>query len=387
MGYSKLLAILKNLDKYLSNSNYKGYDPFDGLNSRLIENFKIRGIQLAWIQFFKKSPLNFRRFFNILEDHNPKGLALVLIAYCNLYQLSKNDKYLEKAYYVVDLLKGKRTLDRPYHCWGYNFPWMARAFYVPRFKPNMIVSSFVGQAFLDLYELDQNPEWLKISIEISDFIKKELIIINSVDHFCFGYIPGENVIVHNANLMGALLFARLASILKSDDLRNIALRSVDYSVSQQNSDGSWVYGNLPHHQWVDNFHTGFNLVAISKIQNYLGLKKWQNNLDIGIKYHKENHYLADMTPKYYNNKLFPVDIHNYAQGIITFSSLGMMEKAKKILEHCLSCMWDDKLGLFYYQHNRFYKNKINYLRWSQAWMFYAISFYLFSSKEKLNDSL
>ena len=28
---------------------------------------------------------------------------------------------------------------------------------------------------------------------------------------------------------------------------------------------------------------------------------------------------------------------------------------------------------FYYQKKRWYKNRINYLRWSQAWMFYALT--------------
>ena len=30
-------------------------------------------------------------------------------------------------------------------------------------------------------------------------------------------------------------------------------------------------------------------------------------------------------------------------------------------------------GYFYYQKRRCYTNRISYMRWSQAWMFYAIS--------------
>jgi hypothetical protein len=33
----------------------------------------------------------------------------------------------------------------------------------------------------------------------------------------------------------------------------------------------------------------------------------------------------------------------------------------------------DKEGYFYYQKKRWYKNKIDYMRWSQAWMFYALT--------------
>jgi hypothetical protein len=245
----------------------------------------------------------------------------------------------------------------------------------------------VAQSFLDLYDFDKNYEWLQIALDVEKFIRNELIIFSSAKELCFGYIPGEDVIVHNANLMGARLLARLASITEEDGLKENAINSVNYSVNRQSDNGSWVYGKLSHHQWVDNFHTGFNLVAIKDVQKYLKTDKWQQNLETGIHYHLNNHFLSDMTPKYFNNRIYPIDIHNYAQGIITFSALGMMEEAEKLLTLCISRMWNDKLGLFYYQQTRFYKNKINYLRWSQAWMFYAIAFYLFSSKVRLYDSL
>ena len=33
-------------------------------------------------------------------------------------------------------------------------------------------------------------------------------------------------------------------------------------------------------------------------------------------------------------------------------------------------------GFFYYQKNRFLTNRISYMRWAQAWMFYALSEYI-----------
>lgn len=387
MSVNKIIDIIKKLENRISDCSYRGYDPFDGLNSPLSNFTNNYLIKLAWIQFFKRSPLNFRRLFFIKSDYNCKGLALIIQSYCILYKILQEERYLNKAYAVAHKLIQLKSQDRPYYCWGYNFPWMARAFYVPRNEPNMIVSSFVAQSFLDLYVLDKNTKWLRVAKDVVAFIQNELIIKSSEDELCFGYIPGENVIVHNANLMGARLFARLTSITGNNDLKNMAIRSVNYSVNRQRNDGAWVYGELDHHQWIDNFHTGFNLISIIDIQKYIKSSIWQTNIEKGFSYHIDNHFLSDMTPKYFNNRIYPIDIHNYAQGIITFSALGMMEEAEKLLTLCISRMWNDKLGLFYYQQTRFYKNKINYLRWSQAWMFYAIAFYLFSSKVRLYDSL
>jgi len=35
-----------------------------------------------------------------------------------------------------------------------------------------------------------------------------------------------------------------------------------------------------------------------------------------------------------------------------------------------------KNGCFFYQKTRFYENRISYMRWSQAWMLYALAFFL-----------
>src|SRR5665647_2223365 len=82
-GYLKLAD-------YCQKESFKGYDPFDGLNSRLFVIFpflkKSSLFKLAWIQFFKRCPVNFRKIAGIKKEYNPKGLGLFLSGYCNLYK-------------------------------------------------------------------------------------------------------------------------------------------------------------------------------------------------------------------------------------------------------------------------------------------------------------
>ena len=78
---------------------------------------------------------------------------------------------------------------------------------------------------------------------------------------------------------------------------------------------------------------------------------------------------------HFDNSLYPIDIHNFAQGIDTFLTFEKTEIAQKIYKLALDMLWCNKKGYFYYQKNRFYYNKINYMRWSQCWMFYALSKY------------
>jgi len=371
--------ILDKLLAKLEADNFKGWDVFDGLNSRLFQNspfYKSRLFRLLWIQFFKRSPLNFRKLAAVPMGYNAKGLALFIQGLLNLYKLENDDKFLKQAYKLADIIISQKAKDRDYFCVGYNFFWEARAFSVPAFTPNIIVSSFVGQAFLDLYDIDRNEQWLKDAKEIGYFIEKELILYDSGEKICFGYIPEKSAVVHNANLMGARLFARLFSYTNNKKYKNFSIKSVRFSTKAQRDDGAWVYGERDHHQWIDNFHTGFNLIALSDVQKYLNTKQWQNTINIGLDYHLRNHFLSDMTPKFYDNKLYPIEIHNFAQGIDTLLTFRYQKKAQKLLKRCIELMWDEKEGYFDYQKTRLYKNKINYIRWSQAWMFYALTIML-----------
>jgi len=80
--------VFDRLKQYCEQEEFKGYDPFDGLNSKLFQSIPfVRSnsfFRLAWIQFFKQCPVNFRPVVGVKKDDNPKGLGLFLSGYCNL---------------------------------------------------------------------------------------------------------------------------------------------------------------------------------------------------------------------------------------------------------------------------------------------------------------
>ena len=103
MAESKLISREKysffKLKSYCEYEKYKGWDPYDGLNSKLFKITplnKIAFFRLIWIQFFKRSPINLRKLFLVPKQYNAKGIALFLSGYCNLYELSSKEKDLFK---------------------------------------------------------------------------------------------------------------------------------------------------------------------------------------------------------------------------------------------------------------------------------------------------
>lgn len=84
-------------------------------------------------------------------------------------------------------------------------------------------------------------------------------------------------------------------------------------------------------------------------------------------------------------KKWPVEIHNQAQGIITLLKLNKYypnsEEFASIIARWTIKNMQAKDGHFYYQNFKYYKNKISYMRWSNAWMFLALA-YLLEDNEK-----
>lgn len=378
----------KLVDEFIHNriqiNAFKGYDPFDGLNSSLFIAFpflkRSRAFKLLWLQFFKHSPINFRYIAGVKKGYNPKGLGLFLSAYCNLYHQKQEDDYLEKMQLLIEKIINCKSEGYSGICWGYNFDWQARAFFQPMGTPSVVVTSFVACALLDAYEITKDEKLLKIARSACDFVLNDLNrTYDSDGDFAFSYCPVDNTQVFNASLLGTRLLCRVYAYTKEEVLINNARMAVAFACKHQHENGAWAYSPLKFHQWIDNFHTGYNLECIYTYQTVSGDNSFQSNIDKGLEYYTKNFFEPNGMPKYYNTKSYPVDLHNTAQLIITMSRLNVMHEHKalvdKVVHWTMENMYDKKRGCFYYQKNKYYTNKISYMRWTQAWMFYGLSEY------------
>ena len=360
-------------------ADYAGWDLFDGLNSRLFKASplqKSRLFRLAWIQFFKNAPINFRAIAGVPKQRNPKGLGLCASALLRLGRTSDAEGLL------LDLL-AISSCGYSGMSWGYNFDWQARAFFVPKGKPNLVTTVFVAQAFLDAYEKSANEKWLAPALGAATFIAENLVLEPGP---CLAYIPGETARVHNANMLGAALLARVCAATGKKCFSALSEAAMAYSMSALREDFTWPYGERDHHQFVDNFHTGFNLEALYDWMAATGDRRWEGALRGAYRYYLDNFWLPDGCPKYYHDRLYPIDIHCSAQGIVTCLKLRdydpqSLETARRIAAWAIAHM-QDAGGYFCYQQTRWYTNKIPYIRWSQAWMLYALSHLLEAERQE-----
>ena len=396
MQESIFYSSFSKLKDYCEKENFKGWDPYDGLNSKVFQSLPlIRDWDLArlgWIQTFKRNPVNLRKLFLVPKEYNAKGIGLILTAYCNVYdyQLSSgketcfsNDLLIIKIHFLADLLLSMQSKGYSGSCWGYNFDWQAkRQFFFPKNTPSVVVTAFCCSALFKVYEITKEKKYLESALSSAGFILNDLKRTSKGNGFLFSYSPlnGNNT-VFNASLLGSSLLSKCYHYTIDKTFKNAAGRSVEACVASQNSDGSWYYGDTPGQHWIDSFHTGYNLENLAIYQYFTDDRSFSSAIEMGLDFYLKNFFMDDGMPKYYHNKTYPIDIHCPAQLFVTLNVLERFEQNKlladKVMEWTVNNM-QDKDGYFYYQIRRGVNSRISYMRWSNAFMLYGMSYYLLS---------
>ena len=397
----RITSALESLDSWIEGQGFRGWDPHDALNSPFIRRLTLRNrvAGIFWLQLVKESPVNLRRLLGIPKGHNPKGMGLFLASYARKYAITHDWRYHGRIRFFVRWLLENATRGYSGMSWGYNFDWPNRAFFAPAGTPTVVNTAFIALAFLDLQLLlGKEIEWSKIMggadvldgnvcgdrrsntcspLDIArsacDFVLRDLnVLAPSADEFCFSYTPLDHRPVHNASMMGAWLLASVFKHTGEPHLRAAALATSRFTARRQLPDGSWPYGEAANDRWVDNFHTGFVLVALKRVGDCLHTDEFDKYVHKGYEFWKKRMFLADGTPKYYANSVYPIDVHSVAQAILTF--LEFRREDSEAVEHGIRvALWgiknlQDPDGYFYYRICRGYTIRIPYMRWAQAWM-------------------
>ncbi len=391
--YALVRESLHKLRRYVEQKNFRGWDPYDGLNSKIFQSTFLRHLfvaRLAWIQLFKRSPLNLRRILFVNEDYNAKGLALFLSGYIRLYRLEHKPEYHEKILFLVSKIREVVSPGYSGACWGYNFDWQARAFFQPKGTPTVVATTYVACALLDYYEMSRDQSILQLARSSCDFVLKDLHrTYDQNDNFCFSYSPLDQTQVFNASLLGSRLLARVYAHTGETPLKDAAEKSVAFCCAFQQENGAWPYGTLPFHSWIDNFHTGFNLECLFEYQRCCRDERFSANLAKGLSFYLENFFTEQGESKYYHNKMYPIDIHGPAQLVVTLGALGIIQKQKALADRVLTWTINNMSsteGYFYYQLKPGWSSKVPYIRWAQAWMFYSMSYYIAYFHEQKEDN-
>lgn len=378
---------IKKLDEWITKNNWKDYDPFDGLSSRFADSitFDNHYMRIVMQQSVRRFPINMRPILGIKKATSSKGMGYCSLGYLNLYKVKHEKEYLDKLTTCLDWLAKNYNNNYSGYCWGNHFSYESRGGRIPLGVPTVVWTSLIANAYLDAYEALGIQNYIEIAKSAGNFILNDIgRYIDSEDAICLMYTPENKMnptypgCIHNANLLGAWLLARLYQHTKNENFFVLAKKSINYAMKYQLPHGGWYYGEHKKFHWEDNFHTGYNLESIFGYIKATGDGYFEEKFIKGFRYLKDTFFLNDGTPKYYNFKTYPIDIQCASQGIQTLVKLReydstALDLANKVAIWTIKNM-QDKQGYFYFRKYPLIINKTPMFHWGQATMLSALSY-------------
>lgn len=377
----ELTSVLDSVLAWSRAQGYRGHDKHDGLNSPLLRAMLGRGRwpRLVAIQGVMRLPFNVRPLLGIPRIHNPKGLSLFVRALVNVHVARGDSEPLAEAERLLCLLNELRSPGNwGGACWGYHYDWQDAGFFAPSGTPNAVVTSFVCEAFLEVYRLTARREYLDAVASAAGFFLRDLRVLKDTDEeLCLGYMPVPMTMrVMDVSALIASVLAQHAALSGDHRHAGDAKRLMTYVARRQTDYGAWWYTDPPGDSHIrhDNYHTGFILDALQRYMTASGDRSFQDRYDAGLRFYAEKLFNADGSPRWMSDRDYPHDIHGAAQGILTFSrhDAEWPGLAKAIAGWSLARMYDPE-GRFYYQERRWGRKAFTLLRWCNAWMALGLS--------------
>lgn len=370
---------LDELIQFVEKESYKGYDPYDILTSPLkIKRLGLLPSAIA-IQIQKRNPINLRPLVGVKKGLNPKGMGLFLQAYSLLYKQEGDAGYAAKMEYLFKWLLNNPTYGYSGLCWGYNFDWASSKKYLDAYSPTIVVSGFIAKALVQYYEASKDERAIETLESISKFVLNDLEVTEDKTGICYSYSTAERDLCFNASLLGGELFASLYRFTGKDVYKEKALAAANFALSRQKEDGRWTYSidvNSGKEREQIDFHQGYVIDSLHHIAAYTK-SDFSEAITKGMRYYREKQFKDNGQCLWRVPSEFPTDIHNQAQGIISFTRMRHLDPdylgfAETIAQWTIGNMRNGN-GSFQYKKYPLYRIKTPMIRWSQAWMMLALT--------------
>ncbi len=377
LSSDRLLESLHLVENWVEGHDYRGYEPFDGLSSWFRPlAFNNQFLERLLQQSIRQCPFNIRPLMGVKPQDSTKGRGYMAWGYLILYRTHHQQAYLDKALACLEWLDQHKVPRFKHHSWSNHFDFVSRGGGYTSNDPIIVWTSLIAHAYIEAFEATKDDWFLDIADSACQWIL-ELPREKTQKGDCLSYLADRQMSIHNANMLGASILARTAKHTGNADYRKVARSSMAYSCLQQLPDGAWWYAEAPKFQWIDNFHTGYNLDSLKHYIDATGDKEFYPQLKKGLTYFKENFFEANGCPKYYHNRTYPVDIQCASQAIDTLAKFGKeapecIDLAKKVALWTIDNL-QDKQGYFYYREYPLIKAKTPMLHWGQATMYKALA--------------
>ncbi|HWK90348.1 MAG TPA: hypothetical protein VNP72_10140 [Longimicrobium sp.] len=365
-------------------AGFAGYDPYDGLNTRLGVLRATRPSRLALVYLNKFSPVNLRPLLAIRRHATPAGVAVAsraLLRHDPVRFRARAEESL--AFVLAKSLRGKYG----HHCWnGIDFPiQMGREYQTPD-VPGVIGTAACAGLVLECWRAwPERDDLREVLLSVRRFLLEVLLQeYEGATFFRYKPITAPHSCTYNASAVAAGLVARINALCGEPEGGQAVAACFRYLLERQHPEGHWNYSidlrTGTEKKQVD-FHQGYVLEQLMEYLDHAGPDAGvERACAHGLRFYRERQFTADGRALYRWPREWPASISNQAQGIVTFALAARFDDghrafARTVAEWTVRNMMD-RSGWFYYLKYPFLTYRVPYFRWSQATMIEALQLYL-----------
>lgn len=381
-------SAIVQLDTWLTNRNWQGHDPYDLRAGRFAQFLQRQNSTFGrrWASRMRRLCFRYPALALSLSGQKPrevpKAMGLFMSAYSRLQGQLGEEKCLNAVEHCADWLLAHPSVGYPGRSWGYPFDWQSAVF-VPKGTPSIVVSSTIGEGFLDAYKMTGDDKYLNVAQDVCEFITTGLNVTTDKETACFSYTPLDHLCVHNANLMGAAFLLRVGAEVSSDQWREAAIKAAEFTLQRQNEDGSFYYesqesGQARKHR--DIYHSGFEIRALYLIWKITRDSRYYQAVRRYLDFYRTAYIRDDGAPTRdeFSQANASFDIHGCAEAILCPSTLladfpELAHQLQRATAWTCSNMSNSDGSWAYFIDSKGRIDRMPYIRWGQAWMLRALA--------------
>lgn len=376
---------------WLDRAGYESYDPYDiwgtkyGLWSRKVYYAKgklaiplvapLVAVDLLWPSV--------RRLF-VKKDRFATCDAQLLLAFLNLYEITGEQKHLDRAVALGDEILAYSIPGYKGPCWGYPFDWQNNKDEVwPKNTPYITCTPYCYEAYLGLLDATGEDRYREIAAGIAEFIFGDLKNLpTGPDAAAGSYSPYDERQVVNATAYRAYILADAGKRFGRDDYLRDSRLNLNFVLESQAGDGSWLYAMNEKTSFIDNFHTCFNLKNLIKLNRLAPDERVGEAIRRGYEYYRRVLIDEDGNPRSFavepRLQIAKLEMYNFAEGITLGALLGeeMPEARELAVELASKLISEHQLAEGHFVTRVFrggLRHTFPFLRWPQAQLFYGLT--------------
>lgn len=352
----------------LQREDYRGWDPFDLTNSRLLrvpEDWARTQLVASKVGA-RLVPAWARRALLVPVIEDPKTYVCAYFGYRALGDVGR----------ARELADRLAALAAP--AWGYDFAWGTRTSGVNRRRASTLVpGSFAVFALAD-DTVVSGPRHASVLMKAIEHYATRHHTTSPEGEFLAYFAEGK-VNTHNANLLGCAALSIAARVFERPDWEQLAARCAETTLARVDERGYLRYAEHPSGEWTDCFHHLYVMACVLALrQTNPALGSTDDVLERMRSYFRQAFLRDDGLINYYPGRLYPVDPHNYAAAAIYAMVFGTDEdlprgRAPELLAAVDDQMWDPARGRYLFRRHPRRVDRRAFLRWTQAWMFAALA--------------